>query len=110
MCSRPPELLSTFTELLQYFDEIVQRRRREPREDLVSVIAAAQEGETRLSALEVVMFCTLLLAAGNETTTNLIGNAVLALLEHPDQMEQVRADPKLIPNLVEEGRIAPREL
>ncbi len=101
--TRPPELLAAFTELIQYFDEIVERRRREPREDLVSVIAAAREGETRLTNLEVVMFCVLVLAAGNETTTNLIGNAVLALLEHPDQMEQVRADPKLIPNLVEEA-------
>jgi cytochrome P450 len=87
---------------MQYFKEVVEARRRNPRSDLLSVIVAAQEGETKLTDLEVVMFAVLLLAAGNETTTNLIGNAVLALLEYPDQMKKVRADPGLIPNLVEE--------
>ncbi|MEE9608694.1 MAG: cytochrome P450 [Myxococcota bacterium] len=100
--TNPPQFISAFGELMQYFKEVVETRRRNPRSDLVSVIVAAQEGETKLTDLEVVMFAVLLLAAGNETTTNLIGNAVLALLEYPDQMKKVRADPGLIPDLVEE--------
>lgn len=85
-----------------YFDEIIERRRREPREDVVSALVRAQEADDALTAQEVLAFATLLLVAGNETTTNLIGNAVVALLDHPDQLEKVRRNPTLIPNVVEE--------
>jgi cytochrome P450 len=98
----PAVLLSAFQELMAYFSEIVERRRLEPRDDLVSVLVAAQEGDTKLTDLEVVMFGVLILAAGNETTTNLIGNAVLSLLRLPEELEKVRKNPDLIPSLVEE--------
>jgi cytochrome P450 len=69
---------------------------------MVSVIVAEQDGDTALSIREVIQFVMLLLVAGNETTTNLIGNAVSALLDHPDQLAQVVADRSLIPGVIEE--------
>ncbi len=90
-------------EMIDYFDEIVARRRAEPRDDLVSALVRAETGEHPLTGDEVISFCILLLIAGNETTTNLIGNAMLALLAHPDQLALVREEPSLIPNMVEEA-------
>ncbi len=94
-------LLDQFTELFAYLRGVVRERRREPADDLVSVLVdPAQEGV--LDTLDVVNFVVLLMVAGNETTTNLIGNAAHALLEHPDQLERVARDPALVPGLVEE--------
>jgi cytochrome P450 len=95
-------LVGAMRELGGYVAEIVARRERAPEDDLVSVLVAAQAGEARLSPLESMLFVLLLLAAGNETTTNLIGNAVLALLRHPDQLERLRADRGLVPSAIEE--------
>jgi cytochrome P450 len=69
---------------------------------VISAIVAEQDGEAGLSDREVVQFVILLLIAGNETTTNLIGNAVKALLRHPEQLARVAADPALVPRLIEE--------
>lgn len=85
-----------------YVAKIIRQRRKRPQDDLISVIAAPQEGGS-LPTLEAMMFVTLLLVAGNETTTNLIGNTARALLDHPDQLESVASDPSLVPALVEEG-------
>jgi cytochrome P450 len=76
-------------------------RRANPTDDLISILVQA-EGKARLSDYEIFMFVLLLLIAGNETTTNLLGNAVDALLQHPDQLDRVVQDPSLIPGLVEE--------
>ncbi len=81
----------------------MERREREPGDDLISVLVQAREGEAGLSTVEVVMFVILLLAAGNETTTNLIGNATCALLAHPEELARVHADRSLVPALVEEA-------
>jgi cytochrome P450 len=81
---------------------VIEARRAEPKGDLISALVRA-EGEDTLTAAEVMAFTVLLLIAGNETTTNLIGNAVLALLTHPDQLDLVRSNPGLVPNLVEEA-------
>lgn len=90
-------------EMFQYFTEVVEERQREPGDDLISMILQSAEGEdAKLSVPEVIMFCVLLLVAGNETTTNLIGNLMMALFESPDQMELLRKDPKLIGPAVEE--------
>ncbi len=94
--------LRELSELYRYLREVIAQRRRHPGDDLVSVIVAAQEGEATLSELEMFQFVLVLLVAGNETTTNLIGNAVQALLDHPDQLELVSEDAALIPRLVEE--------
>ncbi len=90
-------------ELSHYVLAIAEERRAHPRDDLVSMIVAVQdEGLHNLSPGDVVQFVLLLLVAGNETTTNLIGNAVNALLDHPDQLARVRDDPGLLPGVVEE--------
>jgi cytochrome P450 len=82
---------------------LARERRASPRDDLISTILAEQEGATALTDREVIQFVLLLLVAGNETTTNLIGNLTHALLEHPDVLGSVAADPALVPALVEEG-------
>jgi cytochrome P450 len=86
-----------------FFSEVVEERRREPRDDLISVIAQATPDGEQLSSFEVVMFCILLLVAGNETTTNLLGNMLHAFWAHPDQWDLLLADPSLAAGAVEEG-------
>jgi cytochrome P450 len=73
-----------------------------PGDNLVSDLVRAEEENQTLTADEVLTMAVFLLLAGNETTTNLIGSAVVALLEHPQQLAQVRANPALIPQAVEE--------
>jgi P450-derived glycosyltransferase activator len=95
------ELMHASTRLRAMFGELVEQRRRDPRDDLVSRLVAA-EGD-RITADEIVPICNLLLVAGFETTVNLIGNAVLALLAHPDQWKALCADPEtMAPRAVEE--------
>lgn len=85
-----------------YFEETVARRRLEPTNDVLSDLIRAEEDGLLLSATDVMAFSSLLLVAGNETTTNLLGNAVVALLENPMELSKVRANPGLIPGLIEE--------
>jgi cytochrome P450 len=96
---RQPDL----EEFRDYFQRTIDERRRSPRGDLISALVAAEENHVKLSPDEVLAFAALLLIAGNETTTNLIGNAMLALFDHPDQMALVRKDSSLIPNMIEEA-------
>ena len=88
--------------LYRYFSEQVQLRRREPSDDLISRLVAARDDDDQLTEHEMVSTLGLLLIAGNETTTNLIGNGLKALLEHPDQLELLRQRPELLENAVEE--------
>jgi cytochrome P450 len=81
--------------------ERIDARQEQPRDDLLSAIVKAQ-GEDVLSREEAVGFAALLLFAGTETTTNLIGNAVAALLAHPDELERVQKDPSRISGVMEE--------
>jgi cytochrome P450 len=97
-----PEFTDAVLDFMSYLRDVVRRRRRAPGDDLVSAILAESPGGEALSDLEVMMFVQLLLVAGNETTTNLIGNAVNALLDHPEQLARVHRDPGLVPALVEE--------
>ena len=90
-------------EFASYFERAIDERRGRPGSDLISAVLAAEESELRLTPDDLVAFVGLLLIAGNETTTNLIGNAVLALLEHPEELAKVRADRALVPNMVEEA-------
>jgi cytochrome P450 len=89
-------------ELRAYLEPILEQRRREPREDLISALVAAEERGDKLSTAEVFSTIILLLVAGNETTTNLIGNGLLALLRNPHQLALLRDEPALIENAVEE--------
>src|SRR5438067_3076590 len=85
-----------------YLRGIIAERRREPKSDLISALVSVEERGDTLSEPELVVMCTLLLIAGHETTVNLIGNGTLALLEHPGQLERLRADPSLIGSAIEE--------
>jgi cytochrome P450 len=96
-----PAVLETVGEMTRYMVRIARERRRRPAGDLISLLVTGDVG-ARLQPIEMVQFVTLLLVAGNETTTNLIGNATAALLAHPEQLARVAADPGLIPGLVEE--------
>ena len=85
-----------------YFATLIEERRRRPRQDLVSALMAAQIDGEHLSLPELLGFCVLLLVAGNETTTNLIGNAVLCFDESPGAFDELRHDPGLLPAAIEE--------
>jgi cytochrome P450 PksS len=88
--------------LVRYIRKLVRQRRADPRDDLVSALAQAEDAGDRLSEDELLAMVFLLLVAGHETTVNLIGNGTLALLEHPDQMAKLRNNPALIKPAVEE--------
>lgn len=88
--------------LRAYLADIVDDRQRSPREDLVSVLVAAEESGDSLTREELLTMLILLLVAGNETTTNLIGNGLLALLRHPDQLAWLRANPGETESAIEE--------
>ncbi|MGH9172362.1 MAG: cytochrome P450 [Acidimicrobiales bacterium] len=79
-------------ELEAYFRELVAVRRRQPQEDLLSELIAVQEGTDALSEAELISTAMLLFGAGFETTTNLIGNGLLALLRHPDELSRLRRE------------------
>ena len=89
--------------LSAYFQEIIVARRNEPRNDLISMLVRAESEDQSLTPEEVMSFTGLLLIAGNETTTNLITNGTLALLENPGELEKVRTNRSLITNMVEEA-------
>ena len=95
--------VDTMKEFSAYLREVAEQRRAEPRDDLISALVRAEGGEGTLSPFQLIMFASVLLVAGNETTTNLIGNTVNTLLDHPDQLELVARDPSLIPALVDES-------
>lgn len=78
-------------ELSELFRHIIRERRQHPQNDLISALIAAEEQGSQLSEDEVVATCILMLGAGQETTVDLIGNSVLALLQHPEQLELLRA-------------------
>jgi cytochrome P450 PksS len=86
----------------QYIQSLLARRRTEPRDDLLTALLSVEEQGDRLSPTELVSMLFLLLLAGHETTVNLIGNGVWALLQHPEQLERLRANPALIDSAVEE--------
>jgi cytochrome P450 PksS len=88
--------------LVRYLRKMIRQRRAAPRDDLLSALARAEEAGDRLSADELLAMAFLLLVAGHETTVNLIGNGMLALLEHPDQLAKLRDEPALIKPAVEE--------
>ncbi len=89
-------------ELIDYFGRAIDARAAEPRDDLISALVRAEEDGKRLRREDVLAFCILLLVAGNETTTNLIGNGLAAILAHPEALAALRADADRIPDAVEE--------
>lgn len=85
-----------------YFNDLVAQRQKNPRDDLVTALIAAEEQGDRLSKEELLGTCIFILWAGHETTKNLIGNGLLSLLLHPDELELLKSDPGLIKSAVEE--------
>ena len=89
-------------EMFNYFTDLLEERRRSPREDLISSLSVAEVDGERLSQPELISFCTLLLAAGQETTKNLITNAIVCLNDYPESMQRLIDDPALVPTAIEE--------
>jgi cytochrome P450 len=85
-----------------FFFELMEQRRLEPRDDLVSALLVAEVDGRRLEVIELIGFCVLLLIAGHETTTNLLNHTVCCLSEHPDAAALLRRDPGLVPGAIEE--------
>jgi cytochrome P450 len=107
-------------ELVAYFEELIPRRKADPQDDLVSAMLEAEDRGDFLGHGELLAMLLLLLVAGHETTVNLIGNGLLALLRHPEQLELLRADESIERQAIEEllrydspvqmtGRIAKRD-
>jgi cytochrome P450 len=102
----PPEELkkreAAIGNFTEFFRGLIEQRRAEPRDDLISALIAAEDEGSKLSEDELLATLILLLIAGHETTVNLIGNGILALLRNPDQLALLRSDPSLIKTAVEE--------
>ncbi len=98
-----PEIVKdAFRSLREYFINEIEKRRRSPGQDLVSVLVASRDEAEALTEEELITFVVLLLLAGNETTTNLIGNGMLALGRNPEQMQKLIREPQLMPCAIEE--------
>ena len=118
---RIPSMLNTIENLTSFFQKAVDEQKEHPRPGLIqSLIHAEVEGD-RLTDDEIVANIIITLVGGLETTTNLIGNGVLTLLRHPDQLQRLRAEPSLIASAIEEllryespsqhtARLAPNDL
>jgi cytochrome P450 len=90
------------TELWAYFQDLVERRRAAPADDLLTGLIQARDEQDALTGGEILAVANLLFAAGAETTTNLIGNGINALFNHPDEMARLWSDPSLVPTAVDE--------
>jgi cytochrome P450 len=99
----PERGLAASAALCEYFAPILEARRADPREDLISALAAAEIDGEKLNDEEIFSFLRLLLPAGVETTYRSLGSLLLALLSNPDQLEAIRADRSLLPQAIEEG-------
>jgi len=99
---RAPRMLRSVEALTAYFHAAIHAQRRQPREGLVNTLLTAEVDGDRLSEDEVIANLIITMVGGQETTTNLIGNGLLTLLRHPEDLARLRADPSLIPSAVEE--------
>jgi len=97
-----PENMAQAMELLAYFSEVLARRRVEPGDDIISLLATSEVDGERLDEYDILMFCMSLLVAGNETTRNLISHGVNALSTNPGELAALVADRSLVPRAVEE--------
>jgi pimeloyl-[acyl-carrier protein] synthase len=89
-------------EMKAYLEEVIEQRRREPREDLITELVAAEEQGDRLTVDEMVVMVIALLVGGNNSTAHVIGNAILTLTRHSESVDMLRARPELIRSAVEE--------
>jgi cytochrome P450 len=98
----PPAGMEAAAKILRYFASYVDERRSRPTDDLTGALISAEIDGDRLSDKDIIAFLFLMIIAGNETTTKLLGNAIYWLCRNPDQREKVRSDPGLVPSWVEE--------
>ncbi len=96
----PPQAM--MEEIGGYFSDLCDQRRANPKADLITGLVQAEEQGDKLSFSELMQMLVLLLVAGNETTTNLIGNALLEFIDHPDELQRLRENPALLPTAIEE--------
>lgn len=96
------EIGNGFARQEAYFRDLFARRRAEPQDDLTTVLVQAEEAGERLTEAELVGNVILLFGAGHETTVNLLGNGLLALLQNPDEYAKLRDNPDLVPGAIEE--------
>ncbi|HJT77565.1 MAG TPA: cytochrome P450, partial [Gemmataceae bacterium] len=96
------EFTAATAEMSAYLTDMIAQRRARPQDDLLTRLVAAEVDGERLTHDEILGFFQLLVVGGQETTTNLIDNAVLCFLEHPDQLARLRAAPDLLPSAIEE--------
>jgi cytochrome P450 len=96
------QIMSALVELYNYFVGLIELKRAEPGDDLMTALIDARDSEDRLSEEELTTMGCALLIGGHETTANQINVSLLALLDHPDELARLRADPDLIPGAVEE--------
>ena len=94
--------LKCVEEMTSYFREAIQSQREQPRDGLINALLTAEIDGDRLTEEEIIANCIVTMVGGQETTTNLIGNGMLTLLRHPDELERLRNDLTLIPSAVEE--------
>ena len=99
---RAPQVIKSLEEMTAYFRDAVQEQRKHPRDGLIHAYLTAEIDGDHFSEDEVVANTIVTMVGGQETTTNLIGNGVLSLLRHPDQLEKLRSNPSLVPSAVEE--------
>src|SRR3990172_2408637 len=99
----PPRGIAASQKLREYLIGVIEQRRKEPKEDMISVLAHAELDGTRLDDEQICAFLRLLLPAGAETTYRSSSNLLFGLLSHPDQLEAVRKDRSLLPQAIEEG-------
>ncbi len=95
-------VIQSMADLKGFLQETVAQRRAEPKDDLLSALVTAEDQGDSFSGDELYSMCAMLIFAGHETTTNLIGNGILTLLQHPAQLERLRQEPALIESAVEE--------
>jgi cytochrome P450 len=95
-------ILEVVVDFLRYFSELNADRLADPKEDLASVIAGARINGVPLPDIDTFGYYLIIATAGHDTTSNVIGGALLALLEHPDQLKLLRSEPELIPQGVDE--------
>ncbi len=100
--ARVQQVRTATAELFAYFETQIEKRQQNPQDDLLSALIAAEEEGDRLDREELLSTLMLILVAGNETTRNLIGNGMLALLKNPDQLDRLRADPQLLDTAINE--------
>jgi cytochrome P450 len=99
---RAARTLKCVEEMTRYFQDAITRLRSHPREGLINALLTAELDGDHLTDEEIIANCIVTMVGGQETTTNLIGNGMLTLLRHPEELQQLRDDPSLIPSAVEE--------